>query len=100
MSDRAALSAIGVLSLLWGWLLLPKGRMEDQRTPRLDLPGSVLLGAFLVCLLVPLTFGEEWGWLSARSLLLLTAAAAALIAFVMILVFSVAPLSISASTQE
>ena len=44
--------------------------------------GSVLLGVFLVCLLVPLTFSPEWGWASPSTLGLLVVSAAAFVAFV------------------
>jgi EmrB/QacA subfamily drug resistance transporter len=73
---------IGALSLFWGWLLLPKSPIEDRTAPRLDMVGSLLLAAFLICLLVPLTFGEEWGWLSPLSVVLLLCSVASLIAFV------------------
>ena len=46
--------------------------------------GSVLLGAFLVCLLVPLTFSPEWGWASSSTIGLLVVSAAALVAFVIV----------------
>ncbi len=52
---------IGFVVLLLGWFMLP--RTEGVKgAPRLDVAGSVLLGVFLVCLLVPLTFSPEWGW--------------------------------------
>ena len=60
---------IGIVVLLWGWFMLP--RSEKVPGPRLDVLGSVLLGAFLVCLLVPLTFSVEWGWASAATIGLL-----------------------------
>ncbi len=71
---------IGVVVLLWGWFMLP--RSEKVPGPRLDVLGSVLLGAFLVCLLVPLTFSVEWGWGSPATLGLLLVSAASLVAFV------------------
>ncbi|HEX5643659.1 MAG TPA: MFS transporter [Thermoleophilia bacterium] len=71
---------IGVVVLLWGWFLLP--RSEKAPGPRLDVLGSVLLGAFLICLLVPLTFSVEWGWGSPATIGLLLVSAAALVAFV------------------
>ena len=72
---------IGIVVLLWGWFMLPRSeRLEDA--PRLDVAGSVLLGVFLVCLLVPLTFSPEWGWASPSTLGLLLVSAAAFVAFV------------------
>ncbi|WP_308259038.1 MFS transporter [Pseudonocardia sp. H11422] len=41
---------------------------------RFDLPGAVGLSAALVCLLLAISKGSEWGWSSARVLGLLTAA--------------------------
>ncbi len=75
---------IGLLVLGWGWLLLPRDEREQRGVPRVDVPGSLLLGAFLVFLLVPLTFAPEWGWASARALTLLGSAVAALAAFVVV----------------
>ena len=40
-----------------------------RTAPRNDLAGAALLGAFLVCLLVPLTFAPEWGWAAARTVI-------------------------------
>lgn len=71
---------VGIVVLLWGWSMLP--RSERVPGPRLDVLGSVLLGAFLVTLLVPLTFSVEWGWASPRTLGLLLVSAACLVAFV------------------
>jgi EmrB/QacA subfamily drug resistance transporter len=73
---------IGVLSLIWGWLLLPRGDVERRETGGYDLPGSLLLGAFLLCLLVPLTFIAEWGWGAPQTLVLLGASALSLAGFV------------------
>jgi EmrB/QacA subfamily drug resistance transporter len=72
---------IGIGVLLWGWFMLP--RSEKVGGPRLDVVGSVLLGAFLVCLLVPLTFSVEWGWASAATIGLLIVSAASFVAFVL-----------------
>ena len=69
--------------LLWGWFMLPRSeRLENA--PRIDVAGSVLLGVFLVCLLVPLTFSPEWGWASPSTLGLLVVSAAAFVAFVIV----------------
>jgi len=74
---------IGILVLVWGWSMLPRGERAGG-APRLDVAGSVLLGAFLVCLLVPLTFSPEWGWASPRTTGLLIVAAISFVAFVLV----------------
>jgi EmrB/QacA subfamily drug resistance transporter len=51
---------------------------------RVDVPGAVLLSAGLVCLLLGLTEGENWGWTSARILVLAAAALLALLAWGMV----------------
>jgi len=50
---------------------------------RLDVPGATLLSGGLVCLLVGLTEGESWGWLSGRVLGLAAAAVAFFVAWVL-----------------
>ncbi len=64
---------IGVLVFAWGcWLLPPR----EARSPSVqgDPQGTLLLGTFLICLLVPLTFGSQWGWWALRTWLLLALA--------------------------
>ncbi len=74
---------IGIVVLLWGWSMLPRSeRLENA--PRLDVAGSVLLGVFLVCLLVPLTFSVEWGWASPATIALLVVSAAAFVVFLIV----------------
>jgi MFS family permease len=74
---------IGIVVLVWGWSMLPRGeRMAGA--PRLDVAGSVLLGVFLVCLLVPLTFSPEWGWASPLTIGLLVLAAISFVGFVIV----------------
>ena len=74
---------IGIVVLVWGWSMLPRGeRLADA--PRLDWVGSVLLGAFLVCLLVPLTFSPEWGWGSPLTIGMLAVAAVSFVAFLVV----------------
>lgn len=72
---------VGAVVLVWGWFMLPRGE-GAVGARRLDITGSVLLGAFLVCTLVPLTFFPVWGWTSPRTVGLLIAAAVAFVAFV------------------
>ncbi len=52
--------------------------------PRPDLAGAALWGAFLICLLVPLTFAPQWGWAVPRTVVLLVLAAVSLLAFVLV----------------
>src|SRR5450756_2821121 len=52
---------IGLIVLVWGWMMLPRSE-RAQDAPRIDFAGAALLGAFLISLLVPLTFASEWGW--------------------------------------
>ncbi len=73
---------IGALVLIWGWFMLP--RSERVPGPRLDVLGSFFLGAFLVALLVPLTFSVEWGWASPLTIGLLAVSGTCLIAFVVV----------------
>jgi MFS family permease len=51
-------------------------------TGRLDLGGTVLLAAALVCLLLPLAQATSWGWGDPRTVVLLIAAALLLVVFV------------------
>jgi EmrB/QacA subfamily drug resistance transporter len=73
---------IGVAVAACGYLLLPRHERGDERAGRLDLPGTLLWGLTLICLLVPLTFASQWGWTSARTLGLLAIAGLSLTAFV------------------
>jgi EmrB/QacA subfamily drug resistance transporter len=75
---------IGAVVLAWGWRLLPRDERAGSRPAHPDVGGTALLGGFLVCLLVPLTFGPQWGWLGARSVALLVLAAVFLVAFVLV----------------
>lgn len=61
---------IGGLVLAWGWFLRPREEARASASGT-DLAGTLLLGTFLLCLLLPLTFGSQWGWAAPRTLLLL-----------------------------
>jgi EmrB/QacA subfamily drug resistance transporter len=74
---------IGIVVLIWGWFMLPRAEREAG-SPRLDWAGSGLLGAFLVCLLVPLTFFPSWGWVSPLTVGLLLVAAVSFATFVVV----------------
>jgi MFS family permease len=76
-------------------MVLERGRPaapRDRIAPAADLLGAALLGAFLVCLIVPLTFSTEWGWRSPAVWLLLGLAPVALAAFVKVESRAAAPL--------
>jgi len=74
---------IGLIVLVWGWMMLPRSE-RAQDAPRIDFAGAALLGAFLISLLVPLTFASEWGWAAPLTLALLALAAASLAGFVVV----------------
>ena len=73
---------IGVAVFLWGWLLMPRGERVRNEAPRLDLLGSGLQAGGLICLLVPLTFASEWGWVAPRTIALLVISVLSFAAFV------------------
>ena len=75
---------IALAVLVWGWLLLPRAELENRGALRVDAVGATLLGSFLICLLVPLTFAPQWGWLAARSLAMLGMAAVSVVLFVVV----------------
>ena len=59
-------ASLGVLCLLLVLLVVPE---SPVRTPgRFDVPGMIGLSAGLVCLLLGISKGSEWGWGSARTL--------------------------------
>ena len=74
---------VGVAASAWGWYLLPprSPRAERRPAPAADLAGAGLLGLFLVCLIVPLTFSTEWGWRAPALWALLAAAPLAFAGF-------------------
>lgn len=64
---------IGLMVFAWGWFLLPE-REAPVAGNRGDPLGTLLLGSSLICLLMPLTFGSQWGWMTLRTGLLLALA--------------------------
>ena len=74
---------IAAAVLAWGWLLLPRSEKASEARGT-DFAGAALLGAFLICLLVPLTFAPQWGWASAHTIALLVLAAVSLAGFVVV----------------
>lgn len=66
-------SALSVLIAVLIWRLVPP--TPPQARGRLDVPGALGLGTALVCLLLGVSKGADWGWASATTLGLLAAAA-------------------------
>ncbi|MGH3252562.1 MAG: MFS transporter [Trebonia sp.] len=62
--------AAGYLILLVQVLVMPETPQKDRVKVRVDWIGSFGLGAWLVCLLLALSFGGSWGWDSASIILL------------------------------
>ena len=73
---------VGAAAFAWGWSLLAPRAPARQPAPKADLAGAALLGAFLCCLIVPLTFSTEWGWGAPATWVLLGLAPLALAAFI------------------
>ncbi len=74
---------IGLIVLGWGWMMLPRSERAEG-APRVDFAGAALLGAFLIALLVPLTFAPEWGWAAPLTVGLLVLSAMALAGFIVV----------------
>ena len=72
---------VGIVSLAWGWLLLPRREAGGYSPSRLDLIGTGSLATFLIGLLVPLTFLAEWGLADTRSILLFVVSICGLLVF-------------------
>jgi MFS family permease len=72
-------TAVGVLAFLGILLVVPESRHREGG--RVDFVGAVLLSGGLVCLILPLEQGHEWGWGSARVWVLLVASVAVLLVF-------------------
>ena len=56
----------GIVAILATWRLLP--RSPGSGAPGIDLAGALLLAIALAALNLGLSFGQEWGWTSARGL--------------------------------
>lgn len=62
--------------------LVPEPATERGGT--VDLPGIALLAGGLICLILPLSQGGDWGWTAARTLVLFAAAAGLLALLVLV----------------
>ncbi len=72
---------VGVAAILLSLRFIPKDTHE-QRVERFDFPGAVTFMLGLGALLLALNQGEEWGWISAPTLILFTAAIAMMALFI------------------
>ncbi len=54
----------GILGTVAAWIFLPRSRHLQARTPY-DWAGLALFVPIVVCTLVTITFGDQWGWTSA-----------------------------------
>ncbi|MEW9553054.1 MFS transporter [Nonomuraea sp. NPDC050783] len=71
------LAGLGALALALVAGLVREERGPGRRDGRLDLTGAALVSTWLVCLLLALSKGAEWGWTSPVTLGLLVCAAVA-----------------------
>jgi EmrB/QacA subfamily drug resistance transporter len=67
---------IGALVMVAAWRLLTERPHLERR--HFDVPGAALIAVGLAALTVGLSFGQEWGWTSARVVACITIAVAAL----------------------
>ncbi|MDF6042208.1 MFS transporter [Streptomyces sp. JH14] len=83
-------AGLGVLSMALTVLAVPE---TSLRAPgRFDLPGALGLSLGLVCLLLPITKGSDWGWTSAGTLGLIAASLVILVLWGLFELRSPAPL--------
>ncbi|MFF1834987.1 MFS transporter [Streptomyces sp. NPDC058231] len=83
-------AGLGVLSMALTAFVVPE---TSVRAPgRFDLPGALGLSLGLVCLLLPITKGSDWGWTSGTTLGLIAAALVILVLWGLFELRSAAPL--------
>ncbi|WP_436535494.1 MFS transporter [Actinoplanes sp. HUAS TT8] len=76
------------ICVIGGVLILPAVRLlvpEPTRDAkgRFDIPGTLLLGAAILSLLLPLSQGKAWGWTSGRTIGLLITSVVLIVVFVL-----------------
>ncbi|GAA4013085.1 MFS transporter [Streptomyces plumbiresistens] len=59
---------IGVISLVFGLMVLPQSKNEAAASEKFDVPGVVLLALGLLAVVFGVVKGETWGWTSAGTL--------------------------------
>ncbi|OON76746.1 MFS transporter [Streptomyces tsukubensis] len=72
-------AGLGVLCAVLTILVVPESSTRAEGT--FDVPGALGLSAGLVCFLLPITKGSDWGWASAPTLGLFALAAVILVAW-------------------
>jgi MFS family permease len=78
-----AVGAVGVaIAVVLVHLFVPESPIKTRS--RVDVPGAVLLSAGLICLLVALTEGENWGWSSGAIVALLGFASVFLVTWALV----------------
>jgi len=70
---------IGAVAVIGIFLVVPEA--QNRRPGKVDLPGTALLSAALVALLLPLAETADWGWGDGRTIGLLVAAVVLFLAF-------------------
>ena len=70
---------IGAVAVIGIFLVVPEA--QNRRPGKVDLPGTALLSAALVALLLPLAETADWGWGDGRTIGLLVAAIVLFLAF-------------------
>jgi EmrB/QacA subfamily drug resistance transporter len=83
---------VGLAAFAWGCTLLTPRRRAQRPATAMDLAGAALLGSFLICLIVPLTFSTQWGWQAPAIWILLGLAPVALAGFLAVEARAAAPL--------
>jgi EmrB/QacA subfamily drug resistance transporter len=73
---------IGIATVVCGVTLMPESR-ESERQP-FDVPGLLLLGSAMFCLIFGVIHSEAWGWSDPRVLGLLGAAAVLTVIFILV----------------
>lgn len=61
-----ASAVLGTAAFTLAWWVCPESPVRAEG--RFDLPGAVGLAAGLICLLLPVTKGTEWGWTAPATL--------------------------------
>lgn len=71
---------IGAVGMLLSYFVLPE--FQSKHPGKLDLGGAASSAAFLFCLLLALSKGQEWGWLDERTVLLFAVSLFSFVLFV------------------